>query len=223
MSRATIEAPAEAARITEAALEAMRAFLTLTEEGAAAVEGSAISAGGSGYAPSRAGSPHARWTDFGRGRAEVDVGGLASALTNDTLAASAAEEFQRAARALVYAAYLTELRVHRLTFEARLQGREAAERAGSWAADGNTDAGAARRVIELSEAGDDIDDYLPRRPDLSGEWADAPTPLSLARELTGEEDPEPELMDAIAEAWDEGVSERFEAACLEEIARAAAC
>src|SRR5262245_12994488 len=72
--------------------------------------------------------------------------------------------------------------------EARELGAEHARNAAAWVADGNTDTEQIRKVLAMLDAGDpEADDYLPRRPDLSGEWADDPTPLSLYRELMGDD------------------------------------
>lgn len=113
----------------------------------------------------------------------------------------------------------------RAIIEARAEGREAGRRAGSWAADGNTSAEHATRVLDMLEAGDpEAYDYLPPFPNLSGEMADDPTPLSLAREIVGEETLDAlgpmaadDLADAIAQAWEDGVSQTFEETCEREL------
>lgn len=105
-------------------------------------------------------------------------------------------------------------------------GVEAAKTAASWATDGNTSEEHYRRVLTMLEDGDPrAEEYLPARPDLSGEWADAPTVRSLYGEVTGRELPDAgdeglsfetehgALMDAIADAWEAGVSETFEHEC----------
>lgn len=108
----------------------------------------------------------------------------------------------------------------RLEDEAGERGREAARAAAGWAADGNSDVAERRRVLEMMRAGDPAaDDYIPRLPDLSGEVAGDLTPVELARELTGEDDPEPELIDALAEAWGDAVSEEFGPAVERELIR----
>ncbi len=222
MSLPTIGSSPEAAQVTLTAVDALRALLG-TDAGAELVSDNAIAKGGSGYCSLSPAAP-ARWTDFGRAAdARADLGGFAAGLNNDELQTAAAEQAARAERALIEAAYLTELRVYRLTFEARLLGRAAGRAAGAWAADGNTDAEAARQVIALSDAGDDIDQYLPRRPDLSGEWADDATPTSLLIDLgIDDEDPERDaLLTDCSDAWEAGVDDTFVPACLAEIARAA--
>lgn len=96
--------------------------------------------------------------------------------------------------------------------EATERGTADAEAAASWTVDGNTSQGSIRRVLTLMDDGDDIDDYCPRRPDLSGEWADSLTPLALARDIIGE-DWADEWVDELSDAYDEAVDETFYAAC----------
>lgn len=103
---------------------------------------------------------------------------------------------------------MEDKRIAELTERARELGREAGEAAGSWAADGNTDADHARRMLAMLDAGDpEVYDLLPATPDLSGEWADGMTPTRLLREL----DPEGELgeFDAgeVLQAWEDAASE----------------
>src|SRR5262245_9018693 len=105
--------------------------------------------------------------------------------------------------------------------EARTIGQNAAKAAASWVCDGNTDPEHIRRLLQMLADGDpESEHYLPAQPDLSGQWADDPTALSLARDVTGEEDPEPETIDAIADAFEEAVSETFEPACERVLRRA---
>lgn len=105
--------------------------------------------------------------------------------------------------------------------ESRRLGRQAAENAASWI--GPVECRAARELLGRIADGDPrADEYLPARPDLSGEWADERTPLSLAREVIGDERLgvtrlRDELVDALAEAFEEGVGEAFEDACVAEI------
>ena len=63
-------------------------------------------------------------------------------------------------------------------------GVDRANMAASWTYDGNSDVEERARVLAMLRAGDPVaHDYLPRRPDLSGEFADALTPLSLVEEF----------------------------------------
>jgi hypothetical protein len=105
--------------------------------------------------------------------------------------------------------------------EAREMGRQAGIAAASWVIDGNTSQEHIQRMVAMYDEGDpEYHDYLPTRPNLSGEWADDPTPLSITTEIVGDEvDPDP-IVDAIAEAWEAGADETFEVEC-ERILRAA--
>lgn len=109
------------------------------------------------------------------------------------------------------------------TREAYERGADAARAAASWTADGNTRPEDAARVLAMLRDGDpEADDFLPRRPDLSGEFADDPTPATLAEEITGLDlgagtDENVALIDAIADAFERGVSETFEEACEAEL------
>jgi hypothetical protein len=110
---------------------------------------------------------------------------------------------------------------------ARELGRETGKAAGSWAADGNTTEDHARRVLELLEAGDPAaDELLPARPNLSGEWADAPTPRWLFEHVTGLDahaegswnaDAYQAVLELLCDAWEAGVDETFEDACVAEL------
>lgn len=100
--------------------------------------------------------------------------------------------------------------------EAREMGRAAGLAAASWAADGNTSADHARRVLAMLDDGDPAaDDYLPAYPNLSGEWADDLTPNSLARDILGGDldDDYPEASQALCDAWEDGVAETFDPEC----------
>jgi hypothetical protein len=107
------------------------------------------------------------------------------------------------------------------TREAYARGVEAAEAAASWLTCGN--AQTARELLGLMHDGDpQVWDFLPARPNLSGEWADDPTPITLARDLTGREHVCIPEMESIADAFEAGVDATFEAACeriLLEVAR----
>lgn len=98
-------------------------------------------------------------------------------------------------------------------------GVEHAKNAASWL---ETDDPA--RLLELMDAGDPrVDEYLPAQPNLSGEFADDPTPLSLARDIIGREDEYAyysEEIDELADAYEAGVSDTFMPEC-ERILRAA--
>jgi hypothetical protein len=111
--------------------------------------------------------------------------------------------------------------------EAKTLGIEHARSAATWTTDGNSDKDERARVLGMMRAGDPMaDNYLPRVPELSGEFADDLTPLSLCRRVLGTIEPEQvqlweeggenahsTLMDELASAYEEGVSETFSAAC----------
>jgi hypothetical protein len=115
--------------------------------------------------------------------------------------------------------------------EAYRLGADAALAAASWAADGNTSDDHRRAVLAMLADGDpQAYDYLPAEPNLSGEWADGPTPRSLYEDITGNDHSEAEadaglayemlvgsVMDAICDAWEAGVSDHFEQACVAEL------
>lgn len=110
-------------------------------------------------------------------------------------------------------------------------GAAAGLAAASWVADGNTSEEHIVRVLAMMDDGDpEAYDYLPATPNLSGEWADAPTPRSLFEEITGfdahaeaswNHDAYLAVLEPICEAWEEGVSSTFETEC-ERILRAMA-
>jgi hypothetical protein len=112
---------------------------------------------------------------------------------------------------------------------ARQQGRDAARVAASWAADGNSDPEAIRETLRMLEDGDPAAyDRLPAMPDLSGQWADSLTPASLFEDVTGcdahaeatwDQDAYQDALEAICQAFEDGVSETFESACEAELRR----
>jgi hypothetical protein len=105
--------------------------------------------------------------------------------------------------------------------EAYRLGVEAAVAAASWVLDGNMSQDHIRRMVAWLDDGDPrADDFLPAMPDLSGEWADGPTPDSLAVGIVGAPDlgcgdaeEYDELRNAIADAWEAGVSDTFRPEC----------
>lgn len=108
--------------------------------------------------------------------------------------------------------------------EAYEMGVEAGRAAASWAVDGNSNQHHIRQMLVMFEEGDPaLHDYLPTYPDLSGEWADAPTPQSLAQDIMGPDyrtdDP---MVEALADAWERGVAEVYLDACESEYRKAVA-
>lgn len=105
---------------------------------------------------------------------------------------------------------------HWLT-EARNLGAQAARNAATWVVDGNTERETIQSML-TSLLNCDLD--LPNRPNLSGEFADSPTPITLWEEVTGSPNVAPEqyeTLEAIIYAWEEGVNETFETAVEEEL------
>jgi hypothetical protein len=102
--------------------------------------------------------------------------------------------------------------------EARLAGKKAAEAAASWCVDGNMSQESMLKTLKLLREGDPVvDSYLPPMPTLSGEWADTPTPGSLAYDVTGLESPGGELVSDLADAWEKAVSDNYGIACEREL------
>lgn len=103
-------------------------------------------------------------------------------------------------------------------------GVEAALAAASWVIDGNHSGRHYATVLDLIDDGDPrADEYLPAYPNLSGEYADDPTPHRLYLEIVGcEFDPYDDgvVVDALADAWEQGVSDTFLPEC-ERLLRAA--
>lgn len=110
-------------------------------------------------------------------------------------------------------------------------GRDVALAAASWLDVTRMDAETITSALDAITNGDPRAEYvLPARPNLSGEYADDPTPQSLAADILGADyathgynapDLLPaEQVDAIAEAFERGVADHFEPEC-ERILRAA--
>jgi len=117
-----------------------------------------------------------------------------------------------------------ELAVHKYeeiieiwTREARKLGAQHACAAASWIAD-NTDPGHAQRVLSMLDDGDPAaEQFLPSSPDLSGEYAGGLTPAKLAAEIAEAEVSDSDLIDALASAYEDGVSDAFTDACAAEL------
>lgn len=102
------------------------------------------------------------------------------------------------------------------------RGVEAAEAAASWVIDGNSEESVIPALLRMISDGDPAaDDYFPARPNLSGEWADAPTPRSLFEDLTGMDahaesswnhEAYSAYVEDLCEAFESGVDDTFEAA-----------
>ncbi len=106
--------------------------------------------------------------------------------------------------------------------EARKLGTEAGENAAAWW-EGSNPPGPkqAQRVLDAIADGDpEIMDVLPR-PDLSGEWADEPTPRSLFEDVTGADahaeaswnwDAYHATVDELCSAWEDGAADAVQRA-----------
>lgn len=92
-------------------------------------------------------------------------------------------------------------------------GTDAGKSAASWAFDGNTDTNVYRKVLTGLEDGDPaiLDAYGPASGWLSGEWADAPTPQTLAGDLSLDEtnDPDGEILAELATAYEEAADAAY--------------
>lgn len=99
-------------------------------------------------------------------------------------------------------------------------GTEHGHAAGTWVLDGNSSVETARRILTGLDDGDP--EVLDTQPaPLSGEWADGPTPASLADELGYDYDTlaDAELMDDVCTAYEDAYS----AAYWTEVGRSARC
>lgn len=102
---------------------------------------------------------------------------------------------------------------------ARKEGRAAGRAAASWAYDGNTQQSWYERTLKGIQDGDPmiLDQF--RLPDLSGEFADSPTPQRLAEDIGIEADDE-RLDDACQEWENESATafwEELERACRKQV------
>jgi hypothetical protein len=107
--------------------------------------------------------------------------------------------------------------VARWISEAKALGVDHAHSAADWTFDGNSDQAERARVLDMMQDGDPAAfDYLPQEPNLSGQWADDLTPDRLYEQITGKCAGlaiGAVLIDALADAYEDGVSETFAPAC----------
>lgn len=103
------------------------------------------------------------------------------------------------------------MRTRDIMAQARKDGRAAGHAAASWCYDGNTDAAWYERTLKGLEDGDPmvLDSF--NVPNLSGEYADAPTPQSLAEDygLDEQRDPDGYILDEACTEWENAASEAF--------------
>jgi len=85
--------------------------------------------------------------------------------------------------------------------QAKLNGASAGRAAASWVFDGNTAPETYIRILRMYDDDDPALYDMVREPDLSGEYADDPTPASLAKELGMDEDDE--RLNDMCTAWAE--------------------
>jgi hypothetical protein len=99
-----------------------------------------------------------------------------------------------------------------------------AKAAASWTDVSGASNAEIRNLLNMLDAGDPaVFEYLPADPNLSGEWAGDATPSSLAADcldVVDSDDIDSEVVDAIATAYERGVSDTFAPEC-ERILRAA--
>lgn len=85
--------------------------------------------------------------------------------------------------------------------DAKELGEEHAKAAAGWIVDGNTDLASAERLLGMLRDGDPAaEQYLPKQPNLSGEYAEDLTPAALYREIVGDHifiDMEPERFETL--------------------------
>ena len=108
------------------------------------------------------------------------------------------------------------MRTRTLMAAARKDGKAAGLAAASWCFDGNTSDETYQWFLAGWEAGDPevLDQF--NVPNLSGEWADAPTPHSLAEDYGMDDDDE--RLDSVCTQWENAAADAFWAE-LERVAR----
>jgi len=107
--------------------------------------------------------------------------------------------------------------------EAARMGRDAGVAAASWVSDGNLSREHYERLARMFDDGDPaLDDYLPARPNLSGEWADDLTPAKLFEAVTGLDahaeaswnvDNFHTVSEALCDAWEDAAGDAFTHEC----------
>lgn len=103
------------------------------------------------------------------------------------------------------------MRTRDILRQAKKDGRSAGLAAASWVFDGNTTLATYRRTLEGLRDGDPAVYDAFRSPDLSGEWADAPTPATLADDYGIDEarDPDGDLLDEVCDVWQAAADAAF--------------
>ena len=103
------------------------------------------------------------------------------------------------------------MRTRDILRQAKRDGREAGINAASWVFDGNTPRASYARVLKGLDEGDPAVLDSINAPNLSGEWADSPTPVSLASDygLDDKRDPDGLICEEACEAWENAASDSF--------------
>jgi len=110
------------------------------------------------------------------------------------------------------------MRTTEIIRNARNDGRRAGKAAASWAFDGNTSDETYARVLRGIDDGDpEVLDSL-REPNLSGEWADDPTPRTLQDDYAVSDARWESIGDDVCDAWECAARDTFWAA-IEETGR----
>ena len=103
------------------------------------------------------------------------------------------------------------MRTRDLLSMARKDGKAAGLGAASWCVDGNTTTETCAAILKGIEDGDPaiLDQF--NTPNLSGEYADDPTPQTLADDYGIDEarDPDGFLLDEVCTEWEEAASSAF--------------
>lgn len=118
---------------------------------------------------------------------------------------------------------MTTIDLETWTRDARKLGEDAGRAAASWTLDGNASREHYERLARMMDDGDPaLEDCLPARPNLSGEWADAMTPRRLFETVTGLDahaesswnfDGYQSVLEPLCEAWEAGVDSTFDHEC----------
>lgn len=112
------------------------------------------------------------------------------------------------------------MRTREILRKAKRDGRNAGKASASWCFDGNTTDATYRAFLKGYRDGDPmvLDQFSP--PNLSGEWADSPTPQTIAGDydLDASRAEDQDRIDMACEAWENAAQDAFWAE-LERVAR----
>lgn len=114
---------------------------------------------------------------------------------------------------------MTRAQLDQLETRAYQLGAEHGAAAASWYFDGNTTTDTYRHVLEgIRDCDPAVFDTFPTNP-LSGEWADGPTPATLAEalELDDDDDYMPQLCNMYEDGFGVAVADTIERACLAQL------